>query len=186
MKTVYFDQKPLDGRKWTDAEIRFVLAILNHPRAWPVGPWARAARPEASEWHIKLEPQRVIDATVAEETGGPAGRTLGGLSVTYMSVWPRMTQFSLENWTAMPPVVRQDFEAFCDSDAFFRREPQMAYRCYLVLHECGHALGLGHRKAKAGTITAPVMQQQSRPLHGLRPNPWPLDYEIQDMAKKTV
>ncbi|WP_232547239.1 DUF3152 domain-containing protein [Propioniciclava soli] len=48
-----------------------------------------------------------------------------------------------------------------------------AYRAYLVNHEVGHYLGLGHVECPAAGSVAPVMMQQSIDLGGCLPNAWP-------------
>ncbi|HEX7188955.1 MAG TPA: DUF3152 domain-containing protein [Actinomycetes bacterium] len=56
------------------------------------------------------------------------------------------------------------------------------YRRMVVNHETGHWLGRGHAYCSGPGRLAPVMQQQSKGLHGCRVNPWPLDREIRAVS----
>lgn len=47
------------------------------------------------------------------------------------------------------------------------------YRTYLVNHEVGHGLGLGHVGCRRAGSPAPVMMQQTRTVERCEPNGWP-------------
>ena len=57
------------------------------------------------------------------------------------------------------------------------------YRRYVILHEVGHWLGLGHTDCPAAGRTAWVMQQQSISLQGCRANVWPVIQERRDVGR---
>lgn len=56
------------------------------------------------------------------------------------------------------------------------------YRNYVILHEVGHWLGLGHRDCPTPGRTAWVMQQQSISMQGCRANVWPVIAERAQVA----
>jgi hypothetical protein len=58
------------------------------------------------------------------------------------------------------------------------------YHHYVVNHEVGHWLGLGHRSCSGRGALAPVMQQQSIGLHGCVTNTWPTAAEKSDVARR--
>lgn len=55
------------------------------------------------------------------------------------------------------------------------------YRSMVINHETGHWLGFGHYNCGGPGQLAPVMQQQSIDLQGCQFNPWPLDYELNQL-----
>jgi len=153
-----FFERSLTARQFTIAEKNFILTILNDRRAWPFT-WQVTNNREFSNWNVSLETQEYIDAVMGHSTDV-------GLSVTYMMRSPRATLFSYENWQSVPrPLPGYTI---------------MEYRVYLVLHECGHALGLGHARRPAFG-PAPIMVQQSRGLGPLQKNLWPLDSEVKKL-----
>ncbi|HYP24060.1 MAG TPA: DUF3152 domain-containing protein [Actinomycetota bacterium] len=56
-------------------------------------------------------------------------------------------------------------------------QPRREYRSFVINHEVGHWLGLGHAGCGGTGRPAPVMMQQSKGLYGCRHNAWPLESE---------
>lgn len=64
----------------------------------------------------------------------------------------------------------------------WRRPPLIAYRKYVINHEVGHFLGLGHWRCNYGG-RAPVMMQQSKRLGDCHIYVWPFPGERQQFAR---
>ena len=58
------------------------------------------------------------------------------------------------------------------------------YQRYVILHEVGHWLGLGHTDCPVPGRTAWVMQQQSISLQGCRANVWPVIAEREEVGRR--
>ncbi len=62
--------------------------------------------------------------------------------------------------------------------ATWRDRQRYDYRRYVLNHEVGHWLGMGHARCSGAGAPAPVMLQQSKTLDGCKANLWPLRREI--------
>lgn len=133
----------------------FFMDTLNDARAWPLK-WSETSNLRLADWAVELADSEDIQR---------AAPGLPGLSVTFMTYRPRLTMFDFENWMNVPEPVPMYSLA--------------QYRTYLVLHECGHALGFDHPKSSIRSThgDAPVMLQQTLGIGHLRPNVWPLSCE---------
>ena len=132
---------------------RVVDQALSHERGWTGdGRWRfqRVARAQP-ELTIRL----ATPATVDEQCEAAGAATDGYTSC-------RAGQFivlNLDRWFLGVPHV----------------DDLSLYRTYLVNHEVGHGLGLGHERCPGKGWRAPVMLQQTLGLQGCTANPWPLD-----------
>lgn len=149
----------MSARQFTIREQNFVLAVLNDARAWPAQ-WLVTRVRDRAHWSVALETQEYINSILSD---------LQGLSVTYMMTRPRKTLFSYENWSNVPGPCKRVYNI-------------LEYRTYLVLHECGHALGLGHVRAVSGPV--PIMMQQTLGIGHCEPNIWPLQKEKLRLARE--
>lgn len=90
---------------------------------------------------------------------------LNGLSVTDIGGGrPTEIWINKQNWTSVPVDFVGDIEC---------------YRCYLIQHEMGHALGYDHVKpvpaseSESKSLACPVMYQQTRGTKNIcKANPW--------------
>jgi hypothetical protein len=156
-RTLFFRQSH-SCRNFTEAEQMFILRILNDAKAWPFH-W-RLAENDSCDWAIALETNHYIE--IITNTSN-----LFGLSVTFMSKRPRVTYFSFENWTSVPKPI---------ATVYSKKD----YRTYLILHECGHSLGLGHR-ILISKQKVPIMYQATKGISDSIKNIWPLDYELKSV-----
>jgi Protein of unknown function (DUF3152) len=67
------------------------------------------------------------------------------------------------------------------SSPFFTGD-RVTYRSMVLNHEIGHWLGRPHAFCSGHGNLAPVMQQQSKGMHGCKPNAWPLAREIRAVS----
>ena len=146
-------------------EKHFIMSTLNDRRAWPVK-WIETRNAQLANWNVVLETQDFIDSKFPSN--------IKGLSVTqsranvHHGLMAPKTTFSYENWSDVPLKLRGKYNIH-------------EYRTYVLLHECGHALGLGHRECTGGP--APIMLQQTRGLGECTKNLWPLETEIDSIYR---
>jgi hypothetical protein len=126
---------------------RFVMRTLNDPRGWGRDATFRRTA-GAAEIVVRLaSPDTTTRLCAPIDTGGPLSCRSGPDAVV-----------NHHRWVEGHPDYRGDLTG---------------YRRYVVNHEVGHLLGLGHVECSGTGAPAPVMQQQSLGLDGCAPNPWP-------------
>ena len=84
-------------------------------------------------------------------------KKMNGFSVCYTVEGKSKIYINQENWETPPA-------AFTGS--------QETYRQYVVQHEVGHALGMGHAEAQTENAQCHPMYQQTRGTSQCSPNPW--------------
>ncbi len=125
-------------------------AALGDPRSWArIRTLERTGDPAVADVRIVVASPATVDALCAE-----AGLATNGI----FSCWNGRVA-ALNAW-------RWEVGAVGFPDA-------ATYRTYLVNHEVGHALGLGHVACPGSGALAPLMMQQSKGLAGCIANAWP-------------
>jgi hypothetical protein len=129
-----------------------VDATLAHPASWTArGRWSLQRVDTArADFTIRLATPATVDqvcATSGLDTHGYVSCRAGPL-----------VMINLDRWVGAVPHYLGDVAL---------------YRNYVINHEVGHVLGLGHQGCSGKGRLAPVMQQQTFGLNGCRPNGWP-------------
>jgi len=151
-----FFAKSETARPFTASETKFILTTLNDARSWLPRKWSETKSRQHADYILQLESQEYINMLPG----------MKGLSVTFMQESPRRTLLSYENWCNVPAPLRHVYSL-------------AQYRIYLINHETGHGLGLGHTPRRPNDLSeAPVMIQQTNGLSSYRPNVWPLQSEL--------
>lgn len=127
-----------------------IAAVLADERGWQ-GPadvvFHRVADPAEAEFTISIgSPPTVDEMCLPARTGGLWSCRIG----------PEVALNS-DRWLHATPTYDDLAE----------------YRAYMLNHEVGHFLALGHASCPAEGAPAPVMLQQSIDLQGCTPNAWP-------------
>lgn len=124
---------------------------LRHRRGWTAGGHWRFQRVVTAEpdLTIRLATPQTVDTACAA-----AGANTDGYTSCRAG---QMIWLNLDRWYIGVPHVKD----------------LTAYRHYLINHEVGHGLGLGHERCPGKGRLAPVMLQQTLGLDGCTPNAWP-------------
>ena len=133
-----------------------VDAVLADPRGWSRAGFALRRRDDAPYLVVVAEGPEVDALCRPYDTGGRFSCQLGPV-----------VAINADRWRVATPQWTGDLAT---------------YRQMLVNHEVGHLLGQHHRRCP-GAGPAPIMEQQSTNLGACRPNPWPLDDEIERAAR---
>ena len=136
---------PVDGATFAS----FVLTTLNDQRGWGHGGVMSFARTDGdAEFRVVLASAALVDqlcAPLKTEGGASCGHS-GFAAVNY------------RRWVTGTPEFAGNLRT---------------YREYVLNHEVGHLLGLGHKSCPGAGQPAPVMQQQTYGVAPCTPNGWP-------------
>lgn len=146
----------LRTRGFAPDEVAFIMCVLNDAKGWraygfsfELVPWAAPAD---------------FDVHLTEDAGIVAAfpPSFGGMSVTDRRGARPVVHLNATNWRVPPPT--SGYPATASGVA--------RYRTYVINHEVGHVLGLGHATCRAAGAPAPVMVQQTRGCGECVPDPW--------------
>jgi hypothetical protein len=134
--------------------------ILGDPRGWVRAGFRFEEDPDAEYLIVLAEGPEVDELCLPMQTWS-----------TYSCQNGPVVALNADRWRSGTPQWTGDLEA---------------YRVMLVNHEVGHLLHLHHPTVQcpAPGLPAPVMAQQSTELGACRPNPWPLQWEIDLAAER--
>ncbi|GIF66389.1 lipoprotein [Asanoa ishikariensis] len=127
-----------------------ITATLNDPRGWTAG----------GNWRLRrVGPDQSADFTIYLATPGTRDELCQDVPDGYTSCrnGDRVV-LNVARWVKGVPGYGAGLST---------------YRQYMVNHEVGHRLGLGHERCPRRGQPAPVMQQQTLGLHGCTANAWP-------------
>lgn len=142
------------------AFVEAVFATLNDDRGWGrAGVSFCPADIADADIRVSLALPSSVDLLCAPiETNGQVSCALDGHAVINLERWDHATPA----WSAL-----------------------QSYRHYVINHEVGHLLGMGHAKRCTSSGKAPLMMQQSRRRLRCEPNPWPTFHETNSVASST-
>jgi len=113
-------------------------------------------------WSVQRVAGADVDLVIrlaASDTVGKVCEAAGVTDGAYSSCRTgQLVMINLDRWLYAVPEFRGDVAL---------------YRQYVINHEVGHGLGLGHQTCPGPGRPAPVMQQQTLGLNGCLPNGWP-------------
>ena len=131
-----------------------VVGVLDDPRGWS-GPGRRFRRVDGGTYDLSI--------------------TLASPATTDELCWPLRTGGVLSCRRGNRVIV--NFYRWMNGGEAFGADLS-GYRSYLINHEVGHFLGLGHADCPAEGATAPVMMQQTKGVGDCVANGWPLPSEL--------
>ncbi|MEP7035589.1 MAG: DUF3152 domain-containing protein [Dermatophilaceae bacterium] len=113
-------------------------------------------------WSVQRVTGGKVDLVIRLATSATVGKVCGGAGLedaAYSSCRTgQLVMINLDRWLHAVPEYGGDVAL---------------YRQYVINHEVGHGLGLGHQSCPGPGRPAPVMQQQTLGLNGCLPNGWP-------------
>ena len=175
------------GNQFSAEELKLLMNVLNHSKGW-----GRILRFELVNDHtihyFKPNPGKGTIIVFGKYSGEqikycyPNKDHIQNMSFTLRGVWPPVIVFNSDNWNGPPSKymvsAREKYPHKSKEDLLKR------YRIYLINHEFGHALGLGHEPSD--TSHCPVMYQHTKGIgHCRSDSNWPSIHNY-DVVKRHV